>query len=175
MDNKYAKVSVHKSTHLEFGPNLYPMTALVRGNCVIVNNFKFDTIADRYGSTTDANRLEQVFSQLNFAVIREKNLTAKQILDLFNDISKKDDLFSHNALVVIILTHGHHQVIFGTDYKKEIEKSDSGVVGIRQLIDMFSDKNCLALKGKPKMFFFSCCRGGTFSFNIVLNIILIKF
>jgi len=158
-NESYPKVTVEKATELRLGSHIYPMIELVRGYCVIVNNYKFDNCAERVGSLTDAHRLHQVFSQLNFSIMHEVNKTAQQMLHLFEYVSKREELVSHNALVIIILSHGHHGIIYGKDFKDENGRI-SGVINVRQMIDMFNDKNCLKLKGKPKMFFLSCCRGG---------------
>ncbi|XP_035666920.1 caspase-2-like [Branchiostoma floridae] len=48
------------------------------------------------------------------------------------------------------MSHGEEGVIFGTD----------GVpVQLDEIFSMFDNKNCLRLKGKPKLFFIQACRG----------------
>jgi hypothetical protein len=159
MDEHSGRVTVEKAKQLRLGPNIYPMIGQVRGYCLIIDNYKFENCSERFGSKRDANRLHQVFSQLNFCLIHEKNLTANQINDLLDFTSRRPELESHNALVIIILTHGSHGVIYGSDFTERDERV-TGILNVRQLIDKFNDKNCVQLQGKPKIFFMSCCRGG---------------
>lgn len=169
MSNNSEKIEVKLAKEWRIGPNIYPMTATVRGYCLLINNIKFDTIGERKGSEIDGNLLRQTFEQLGFNVVYEENLTAIGMHELL-DLYSSEELASHDALAVIILSHGGDDgIICGTDYKKKVKKEGekeeiSGKISVREIIEKFNNTNCKSLRGKPKMFFLSCCRGGKFCY-----------
>ncbi|CAH1233155.1 CASP2 [Branchiostoma lanceolatum] len=57
-----------------------------------------------------------------------------------------------NCCVVVMMSHGEPEHIFGRDGQR---------VNIPKIIGMFNNKNCPALREKPKLFFFQACRGKT--------------
>jgi hypothetical protein len=62
-------------------------------------------------------------------------------------------------LVVIIISPGEDETVFGFNAcrKPDDEKRDrNDVIDISEIVDIFSEKKCFALRGKPKMFFFDC-------------------
>ncbi|CAG2108821.1 unnamed protein product [Medioppia subpectinata] len=140
--------------------NAYPMTKNPRGYCVIIDNEKFSTMTRRIGTTADTNRLAYVFIQLFFRVIIYRNKTAEEMLKILSDIATDNALIGHNALAVIILSHGSTEGIYGTD----------GVtVPQNKIFKMFNNKNCPQLIFKPKMFFLNACRGGHVSMRDIFK------
>ncbi|CAG2105579.1 unnamed protein product, partial [Medioppia subpectinata] len=138
-----------KST--EYG-DVYPMASKLRGYCVIIDNekFKVKTLERRTGTTADASRLSSVFEQLFFRVKLYENKTADKMKTLLANIAADKALVKHDALVVIILSHGAEEGIYGTD----------GVtVALKTILEMFNNENCPQLIDKPKMFFTNACRG----------------
>ncbi|CAG2164298.1 unnamed protein product [Oppiella nova] len=132
--------------------DVYPMTRRVRGFCIIINNQWFvDRMKFRSGSRADAYRLSDVFSQLGFDVNMYDNQTSDQMKELlmgFRD--RKADLSAHDALAVIIMSHGCKDGVYG---------SDGQVVPVDTILGYFNNDNCRVLYNKPKMFFVSACRG----------------
>ncbi|CAG2108820.1 unnamed protein product, partial [Medioppia subpectinata] len=108
---------------------------------------------DVTGTTADASRLSSVFEQLFFRVKLYENKTADKMKALLADIAADKALVKHDALVVIILSHGAEEGIYGTD----------GVtVPLKTILEMFNNENCPQLIDKPKMFFTNACRGSKF-------------
>ncbi len=97
--------------------DVYNMTANPRGICLIIDNqlFSDPLLPFRYGSRADSERLSNVFSQLSFDVQIKRNQTVSEMEKLFLDLSKNSDLKYHNALAVIILSHGKTDSIYGSD------------------------------------------------------------
>ena len=74
------------------------------------------------------------------------------------DVIKSAQQWKYNersdAFVLIILSHGFEGgLIYGTD------SDENGLRVERDIVVQFNDRNCPALMGKPKMFFFNTCRG----------------
>jgi hypothetical protein len=110
-----------------------------------------DIYPERKGSETEAIRLRDVFQELHFAVVLKTNLKRDEILSTLEEYSKKADLRKHDALVLIVLSHGHSQYLVGID----------GIsVHFEEIVNRFNNENCSLLINKPKLFFFNCCRGG---------------
>ncbi|CAG2106004.1 unnamed protein product [Medioppia subpectinata] len=167
-------LTVRKATAIQSTEynNVYPMSKKPRGYCVIIDNEFFTDeiqcthppeiscelvplahiqLRRRTGTTADANRLSSVFKQLFFAVKIHRNKTVEQMKALLADIAADSALVGHDALAVIILSHGATEGIYGTD----------GVtVPLKSILEMFNNENCPQLIDKPKMFFLSACRGG---------------
>jgi hypothetical protein len=63
-----------------------------------------------------------------------------------------------DALIVMIISHGKEESIIGFD--KTLNKDDlNDKMSILEIVDMFSEEKCgKVLNGKPKLFFFTCCR-----------------
>lgn len=130
----------------------YKMTARPRGLCLIVNNvdFEHDLFPTRRGSDQDANRFDQLFTQLGFHTIMARNLTADQMRLKFRELSAACRR-EHDALFVFILSHGSDCGIYGTDGLEVYLESE--------IISCFDNGNCRQMIGKPKVFIIQACRG----------------
>lgn len=129
----------------------YKMTSKPRGLCLIINNIKFDgdILAERKGSDIDASRFATIFKQLWFEVYHELNLTASDMIDTIDRFSSKCTM-DHDALIVIILSHGSDRGLYGSD-GLEIDPAD--------VFGRFDNERCKPMKGKPKVFILQACRG----------------
>ena len=89
----------------KFEFDFYEMNNNPTGLCLIINNEEFDDML-RTGSMLDVIRLKKLFSKLNFEVHESHNRSKKEILkeDLVKFINAIDE--KHDALVLIIMSHG---------------------------------------------------------------------
>lgn len=144
---------VQLAQNMMTGINIYPMDKNPRGYCIIFNNVEFNNgdYPSRTGSDSEAVLLSDVFKQLYFDVIMERNVTYDELFRKLEGIARKPDLRNHNALVVIILTHGKSGCVI---------TSDNIFAEYQRVINIFDNTNCPNLRCKPKMFFFNSCRGG---------------
>lgn len=129
----------------------YKMASNQRGICLIVNNvmFDFEVLPKRKGSDMDAFRFKEVFKQLGFTVESKRNLTADKMKAVFKQVSARCTI-KHDALVVILLSHGTESGIYGTD-GVEVDMND--------ILTYFDNKKCKNMMGKPKVFIVQACRG----------------
>ncbi|XP_041364307.1 caspase-3-like [Gigantopelta aegis] len=133
-----------------------------RGVAVIINNVTFENKSPREGADVDGSNLTQVFSQFGFTDIRyHQDLTAARITDVFYKISK-ENYKKADCFVCAVSSHGdeyffdpdennrkrREEFILGTDYRPVLT---------RNILEMFNDKNCPTLKGKPRIFFIQVC------------------
>ncbi|CAG2164297.1 unnamed protein product [Oppiella nova] len=150
-----SKLTVRKARKIMSNKHqdVYPMRRRVRGFCIIINNQMFadPMLKFRSGSRADAYRLSDVFSQLGFDVHMFANQTSGQMMELLiGFLDRKADLSAHDALAVIILSHGCKDGVYG---------SDGQVVYVGNILLHFNNKTCATLIGKPKMLFVTACRG----------------
>uniref|UniRef100_UPI0035902408 caspase-9 isoform X2 n=1 Tax=Myxine glutinosa TaxID=7769 RepID=UPI0035902408 len=118
----------------------YKMTADPRGDCLIINNEKFQDGNNRPGSSIDTDNLRNFFStNLLFSVIVREDLTAKEIMNELNELAAKDH-GKADCCVVFIMSHG-----------KEVR--------VESLIAPFIGDRCRSLTEKPKLFFIQACGG----------------
>ncbi len=159
---KAAKV---KST--KYG-DVYNMTSKPRGICLIIDNQSFSVpdLPFRKGSRADADRLSNVFSQLGFDIFRYTNQNVAQMETLLKQLSINPELAYHDALAVIILSHGIADEVYG---------SDGGLIPVANILSLFNNINCRLMVNKPKMFFLSSCRGSKFwvLIDLIFEILII--
>jgi hypothetical protein len=119
---------------------------------VIINNEKFKGEKLKDLENDDAKHtpwLLSAFHSLHFRNMYRENLSSKAMLKTLEDVALEQDLRQHDALCVFFLSHGSSNTVVGSDGKD---------VHIRDILQIFSDKNCPQLKGKPKLFFVHACR-----------------
>lgn len=133
--------------------NRYELNDRHRGYCVIINNVNFnDPTKNRPGAEKDEDRLRNLFSDLQFNVMVEKNLTKQQMEELAAWYGGEDHT-QFNAFVMIVMSHGEeNDCILGID--------DSSTK-VKDLMMKFQETRCLSLKNKPKVFIIQTCRGSS--------------
>lgn len=150
---------VIRSTALRYDPDEdYRMTSSPRGVCLIINNvnFELDYLSQRKGSDKDALKFRDIFRQFGFQVECKRDLTAEKMKNLFTCTAALCKP-RHDALVVILLSHGTESGIYGTD---GIE------VDINEMLTYFDNKKCKQMMGKPKVFIVQACRGREADFGV---------
>jgi len=133
-------------------PNRYELEKRPRGYCVIINNVKFWKRAhDRPGSEEDERSLKQIFDELFFTVIIERDLKKRDMEDVAEKYGAEDHT-KFDAFVMIVMSHGGDgDCILGVDGRE---------TSVKNLMVEFQESNCPSLKKKPKVFIIQTCRGG---------------
>ena len=139
---------------------------------VIVNESFKHPLKRRACAQLDIRRLEKVFHDFQFTVRVEKDKTADEMKDLFEEVSKPGDpaitvQFGDNSFVCCVSSHGYWDpalntdVVFGingTVVRKDDCMVPKGALDVKQhAYQSFSPSK--PLKGKPKLFFIQACRG----------------
>ncbi len=131
------------------GTELYEMNKKVRGKCVIFNNIR-TLFRESY-------RFESIFKQLNFEVVLHFQLTTGEIEEELQLSAGDNSLSKSNALVVMVISHGNDERIIGFDIHQNND-NPKDLKKISDIVNIFSEEKCKNLYGKPKLFFFTCCR-----------------
>lgn len=143
---------VKRTTAPRSGSSYYKMSSQPRGYWIIVNIYQFEGKPQktRLGSDKDAARMQEIGSELGFDARLETDLTVDEIQNLLMATAEDPALARHDALVVLIMSHGECDTIKGTDWR------DLHIHDVRKY---FSSEQCPLLVGKPKVFIFVSCRG----------------
>ncbi|ELV13693.1 Caspase-14 [Tupaia chinensis] len=112
----------------------------------------------REGSEADLDALEHMFQQLKFESTVKKDPTAQQFqeeLEKFQETidSRKDPV---SCAFVVLMAHGEEGVLEGEDGK---------FVKLDNLFEALNNKNCQALRAKPKVYIVQACRGGFIAYR----------
>ncbi|XP_058453187.1 caspase Dronc-like [Malaya genurostris] len=134
---------------------VYEMRSHNRGVVFILNiiNYINDTHPVRNGARTDKNNLISLFRQLGFKVFYYEDLTSADFSKLVEQLKVSEHL-STECFAFYALAHGNH-----TNGQDRIYLHDNSVLFVEEILVKFNNANCRKLIGKPKLFFFSICRG----------------
>ncbi|XP_077534113.1 caspase-3-like isoform X1 [Haemaphysalis longicornis] len=157
------EVEVIPATELKRGPNIYPMERKPRGRCLIMNNHKCKDLSGRNGSYVDADRMEKLFTALHFECKKFRDLTADEMMEVLSKAAQEEQQKVADCLVVVLMSHGGTVTMRGSDNgplpQQCIYGSDDEAIPLKSIYEVFDNKNCPSLLGKPKLFFIQGCRG----------------
>lgn len=147
------------------GNDTYHFSHETRGFAVLIINSEFDSQSKRENAVWDEYYMYKMFKELNFDVYVLRNLASKELLkkmkEIRDSVSAQSDCFA-----CVISSHGMEgqvrtsipgvpEPFIRTEH---FTYTRDGVVRTNELLELFNDRNCRPLKGKPKMFFIQACR-----------------
>lgn len=133
---------------------VYKTRSKHRGIAFIVNNIKFDRAEERKGAHVDGKNLKDIFQQCGMVVNDYENLKAAEIKNKLTKYAGNKELKLYDVAVFVFMSHGYEDV-----YRQSIIKgTDEEPVEESWIVGQFSNKNCEALRNKPKIFLFQTCR-----------------
>uniref|UniRef100_H3AXG0 Caspase 3 n=2 Tax=Latimeria chalumnae TaxID=7897 RepID=H3AXG0_LATCH len=114
-------------------------------------------LSARKGARKDIDRLFKILSKLNYKVTLLYDPTAKEILDAYREVCRKQH---GEYFFSVISSHGEEGLIFG---------QDGNPVKTADIFSMFTPRSCPMLSGKSKMFFIQACRGNALDDGVQLE------
>lgn len=168
-----------------------------RGKCLIVNLVEDQptpNLRDRFGNHIHVQGLKNqtiqfsnVFAQMFFDVFVISEANVNELKQRLQALSKNKSLEESEAFVLIVISYGQNQTIVGSDGSLVLrdirfgirsgletdskEKLKTDVMPVKEIVALFADKSCPALKSKPKLFFFNCCQTpdyrGIYSYHLI--------
>ncbi|CAG9819065.1 unnamed protein product [Phaedon cochleariae] len=140
----------------------YSTSGKRRGKVLIINNVNFlDDKSDRAGALKDDESVSDLFKSMGFEVKVHRNLKKQIMIEKIKKFRSDRDLAKVDISVVMLMSHGNNikgQMVMPGGYT-EISGTDGKGLSIDEVLDEFDTKNCPGMEGKPKLFFFQCCRG----------------
>ncbi|CDW54263.1 Peptidase C14 and CARD and GSH synthase and GSH s ynth ATP domain containing protein [Trichuris trichiura] len=128
----------------------YKNSSRPKGLALIINNHRFRGMPVRSGTDIDCGNLQRLFTQLGYVVKAKRDLTTKDMIETMLKFSQEKEHQKCDSAVVVILSHGLHGEIYGSDGK---------LISVERLILFLDAHHCPALINKPKLFFVQACRG----------------
>lgn len=149
---------VYPCTHdfyLSHHQQSYKMTSSPRGLALVISNVAFDPLAApeldlRKGGEVDDEVLRKVFTELDYVVTVQRNLTAQDMRMCIEDFSRRPEHRTVDSCVLCLLSHGVEGAVYGTDGQ---------LLQLDWVFESFDNAHCPLLQNKPKMFFIQACRG----------------
>uniref|UniRef100_A0A182RLG2 Caspase n=1 Tax=Anopheles funestus TaxID=62324 RepID=A0A182RLG2_ANOFN len=135
----------------------YDMRQERRGVAVVFSQKKFFHLVTRHGCEMDCNNIQQVLSDLQFEVRVYEDLLVQELMQVLYDLAEENHK-NRDCLLVVIMTHGEHDVLYARDRTFRVDR----------LWENFVGNACPSLLGKPKLFFIQACRGATLDTGVRL-------
>lgn len=132
----------------------YQIASRPRGN-VYIFNYKFTGKSNhRSGAEHDPEKLQVMFTKMGYRVSVKEDLSRRATLTELKLIRESESLKEVDCMIMFILSHGKGVRDFLTE--------DGSSLSLPRIQGMFTDAECPALRGKPKIFFANFCRTGDF-------------
>ncbi|XP_062597260.1 uncharacterized protein LOC134258721 isoform X2 [Saccostrea cucullata] len=135
------------------------------GHAVLVINSIFDSQSERKNAAWDLYFMRKMFQEMGFEVNVLENLTSRKLLTEMKSIQKSITEES-DCFACVLSSHGMEGQTStkgrGPEPFVRTEHffyTKDGVVRTTELLELFNNQNCRALRGKPRMFFIQACRG----------------
>ncbi|KAK2087539.1 Caspase-14 [Saguinus oedipus] len=106
----------------------------------------------REGSEEDLDALEHMFQQLRFKSTMKRDPTAQQFQEELEKFQQAIDSWEEpvSCAFVVLMAHGREGLLKG---------EDGEMVKLENLFEALNNKNCQALRAKPKVYIIQACRG----------------
>ncbi|XP_007956768.1 caspase-14 [Orycteropus afer afer] len=106
----------------------------------------------REGCEEDLAALERMFRQLGFESTMKRDPTAQQFQEELNKFQQAMDARTDpvSCGFVVLMAHG---------LEGELKGEDGQMVKLDDLFEVLNNKNCQALRAKPKVYIVQACRG----------------
>lgn len=133
----------------------YKMNSSPRGLALVLSNVVFDPLTapdldPRKGGEVDDEVLRKVFTELDYMVTVQRNLTAQDMRLCIESFSRRPEHRTVDSCVLCLLSHGVEGAVYGTDGQ---------LLQLDWVFESFDNAHCPLLQNKPKMFFIQACRG----------------
>ncbi|XP_060066045.1 uncharacterized protein LOC132546349 [Ylistrum balloti] len=139
--------------------DIYDFNHFRRGVAVLIVNTEFSNIKDnRPSAKHDIKNLTELFQVLDFYVILLQNKTTSDLRDSLIEIQSKLEEDS-DCFACLISTHGAEAQGRDHNIRQHVLHTYDGMIPTDEIVSMFNDSNCAAMRGKPKLFFIQACRG----------------
>uniref|UniRef100_A0A8D2KT29 Caspase-1 n=1 Tax=Varanus komodoensis TaxID=61221 RepID=A0A8D2KT29_VARKO len=123
---------------------------------LIVCNIEFEHCTRRNGAEIDLAQMTQLLEGLDYKVEVETNLCSQGMADCLKHFAAREEHKASDSTFVVLMSHGLRDGLCGT--KSSEQHPD--ILPVDLVFSTFNNKNCRALRGKPKVIIIQACRGG---------------
>ncbi|KAM6465603.1 caspase-1-like [Liasis olivaceus] len=122
---------------------------------LIICNIKFDHLPDREGADIDLEQMKLLLEGLGYSVEVKTNLNSQDMTTCLENFAAREEHKASDGMFVVLMSHGFQGSLCGVHSKGR--QCDS--FSINTIFSTFNNKNCPALRGKPKVVIIQACRG----------------
>ncbi|GAA6110966.1 caspase-2 isoform X1 [Tachysurus ichikawai] len=149
-----AVLSCTQEFYLSHCAQAYQMSSSPRGLALVLSNVHFEPelseLDTRRGGEVDEEVLRRLFTELDFKVSLQKDLTVQAMQACIEQFAQQPEHAVSDCCVVCVLSHGVEGSIYGVDGK---------LLELDWVFERLDNSRCPLLQNKPKMFFIQACRG----------------
>ncbi|XP_061460771.1 caspase-1-like [Rhineura floridana] len=135
---------------------------------LIICNIEFEHLSRRDGAEVDLVQMKTLLEGLGYSVETETNLCSKDMASCLQRFAARPEHKTSDCTFLVLMSHGLRGVLCGV--KSQGECSD--ILPIDTIFSAFNNKNCQALRGKPKVVVIQACRGENKGFAYVSDSVM---
>ncbi|KAJ8414486.1 hypothetical protein AAFF_G00036880 [Aldrovandia affinis] len=125
---------------------------------LLINNINFDRESMlRRGADKDEERMEKLLRDLDYDVVKHRNLSGQDIDKMVEEFSKCEEHSLSDSTFVVIMSHGKRDAICGIHH--DTSKKVDDLFKIDNIFKHLNTENCRNLLNKPKIIIIQACRG----------------
>lgn len=125
---------------------------------LLINNIDFDEKSmTRRGADKDEENMEWLLKELDYQVVKYKNLSAKDMEKAVMDFARRQEHAHSDSTFVVLMSHGKRDAILGVHYTAS---NPSDTFPVDHIYRCLNTENCPGLRDKPKVILIQACRGG---------------
>ncbi|XP_016381999.1 caspase-1-like [Sinocyclocheilus rhinocerous] len=125
---------------------------------LLINNIDFDDKAmTRRGADRDEQNMEWLLKELDYQVVKYRNLSAKDMEKAVMDFARREEHAHSDSTFVVIMSHGKRDAILGVHYTAS---NPSDTFPVDNVYRCLNTEKCPGLRDKPKVILLQACRGG---------------
>ncbi|XP_034995992.2 caspase-4 isoform X2 [Zootoca vivipara] len=130
---------------------------------LVICNIVFEHCSKRDGAEVDLAEMKILLEGLGYRVETETNLCSQDMARRLKSFAAQEEHKTSDSTFVVLMSHGLREGLCGVKH----EDSCRDLLSVDTVFSTFNNKNCPALRGKPKVIVIQACRGENKGFAYV--------
>ncbi|XP_028564023.2 caspase-1-like [Podarcis muralis] len=130
---------------------------------LVICNIDFEHCSKREGAEVDLAQMKLLLEGLGYRVETETNLCSQDMATCLKSFAAQEEHKTSDSTFVVLMSHGLREGLCGVKHKD----SCTDLLSVDTVFSTFNNKNCPALRGKPKVIVIQACRGVNKGFAFV--------
>ncbi|XP_029468703.1 caspase-1-like isoform X2 [Rhinatrema bivittatum] len=122
---------------------------------LIICNEIFKQLPRREGAKEDESGMKKLLTGLGYRVEIQRNLSSEVMERSLKEFSCCTEHVDSDSTFIVLMSHGVRKGLCGVNCTGE----DTDILSLDTIFQIFNNKSCRALMGKPKVLLIQACRG----------------